>query len=195
MMRITRLSLVVLGALVLASCFGGKKVPPTLLTLTSSAPAPESISRAAAPGDAITIDVPVVPKELATTRVPALIGPTAIAYIKDVQWVESPDRLFQDLVQETVVRTTGRVVLDPRQSALDPGLHLTGTLSRFGYDAQEGAVIVRYDGALSTVGGARVETRRFEAREPADGTARTVGPALNAAANRVAAEVAQWVGG
>ena len=195
MMRMTRLSLVALGALSLASCFGGKKVPPTLLTLTSSAPAPATVSRTAAPGDAITIDVPVVPKELATTRVPALVGPTAIAYIKDVQWVESPDRLFQDLVQETVVRTTGRVVLDPRQSALDPGLHLTGTLTRFGYDAQEGAVIVRYDGALSTVGGNRVETRRFEAREPADGTASTVGPALNAAANRVAMDVAQWIGG
>ena len=195
MMRMNRLSLVALGALSLASCFGGKKVPPTLLTLTSSAPAPQSIQRTAGPGDAITIDVPVVPKELATTRVPALVGPTAIAYIKDVQWVESPDRLFQDLVQETVIRTTGRVVLDPRQSALDPGLHLTGTLSRFGYDTQDGSVIVRYDGALSTVGGTRVETRRFEAREPADGTARTVGPALNAAANRVAAEVAQWVGG
>jgi len=195
MMRMTRLSLVALGALSLASCFGGKKVPPTLLTLTSSAIAPSAVNRTAAPGDAITIDVPVVPKELATTRVPALVGPTAIAYIKDVQWVESPDKLFQDLVQETVIRTTGRVVLDPRQSALDPGLHLTGTLSRFGYDAQEGSVIVRYDGALSSPGGNQVQTRRFEAREPADGTASTVGPALNSAANRVAAEVAQWVGG
>jgi len=194
-MRNSRLLLVTLGALSLAACFGGKKVPPTLLTLTSSAPAPASINRAAAPGEAITIDVPVVSKELATTRVPALVGPTAVAYIKDVQWVESPDRLFQDLVQETVLRTTNRVVLDPRQSALDPGLHLTGTLTRFGYDTQEGAVVVRYDGALSTAGGTRVETRRFEAREPADGTASTVGPALNAAANRVAAEVAQWVGG
>jgi cholesterol transport system auxiliary component len=195
MMRNSRLLLVTLGALSLAACFGGKKVPPTLLTLTSSAPAPASINRAAAPGEAITIDVPVVSKELATTRVPALVGPTAVAYIKDVQWVESPDRLFQDLVQETVLRTTNRVVLDPRQSALDPGLHLTGTLTRFGYDTQEGAVVVRYDGALSTAGGTRVETRRFEAREPADGTASTVGPALNAAANRVAADVAQWVGG
>jgi len=195
MMRIARWSLVTLGALSLASCFGGKKVPPTLLTLSSSAAAPESINRAAAPGDAITIDVPVVPKELATTRIPALVGPTAVAYIKDAQWVENPDRLFQRLVQETVMRTTGRVVLDPRQASLDPGLHLTGTLSRFGYDAQERAVIVRYDGALAAVGGTRVETRRFETREPADGTARTVGPALNAAANRVAADVAQWVGG
>lgn len=195
MMRNSRLLLVTLGALSLASCFGGKKVPPTLLTLTSSAPAPASVNRAAAPGEAITIDVPVIPKELATTRVPAQVGPTAIAYVQDVQWVESPDRLFQDLLQETVIRTTGRVVLDPRQSALDPGLHLTGTLTRFGYDTQLGAVLVRYDGALSTAGGTRVETRRFEAQVPADGTAATVGPALNAAANQVAAQVAQWVGG
>lgn len=195
MMRNAHLLIVTLGALSLASCFGGKKVPPTLLTLTSSAPAPASVNRAASPGEAITIDVPVVPKEIATTRVPALVGPTAIAYVKDLQWVESPDRLFQDLLQETVVRMTSRVVLDPRQSALDPGLHLTGTLSRFGYDAQQGSVIVRYDGALSTSGGTRVETRRFEAKVPADGTAPTVGPALNAAANQVAAEVAQWVSG
>ena len=195
MMRNVRLLLVTLGALSLASCFGGKKVPPTLLTLTSSAPAPASVNRSAAPGEAITIDVPVIPKELATTRVPAQVGPTAIAYVQDVQWVESPDRLFQDLLQETIIRTTGRVVLDPRQSALDPGLHLTGTLTRFGYDTQLGAVLVRYDGALSTAGGTRVETRRFEAQVPADGTAGTVGPALNAAANQVAAEVAAWVGG
>lgn len=186
--------IVALGALTLSACFGGKDIPPTLLTLTSAAPAPASVRRAADPGEAITIDVPVIPKELNTTRVPALVGPTAVAYIKDLQWVESPDRLFQDLVQETVIRTTSRVVLDPRQSALDPGVTLSGNLSRFGYDTQEGAVIVRYDGALSTAGGTRVETRRFEAHVPADGTAATVGPALNAAANQVAADVAAWVG-
>ena len=195
MMRTSRLMLMILGAISLTACFGGKKVPPTLLTLTSSAPAPASISRSAAPGEAITIDVPVVPKELASTRVPALVGPTAVAFIKDIQWVDAPDRLFQDLLQETMVRTTSRVVLDPRQSSLDPGLKLTGTLTRFGYDAAEGMVIVRYDGALSRDGGTRVETRRFEAREPADGTAATVGPALNAAANKVAVDVAAWIGG
>lgn len=195
MMRIARFSIVALGALALSACLGGgKKVPPTLLTLTSSAAAPESVNRSAAPGDTITIDVPVIPKELSTTRVPAQVGPTAVAYIENLQWVESPDRLFQDLVQETVVRTTNRVVLDPRQSGFDPGMRLTGTLSRFGYDAQEGVVIVRYDAALNVPGGGQVQTRRFEARESADGTAGTVGYALNNAANRVAAEVAQWVG-
>ncbi len=195
MMRAPRLILVTVGALSLAACLGGKKVPPTLLTLTSEAPAPASISRIAAPGEAITIDVPVVPKELASTRVPALVGPTAVAYIKDLQWVDAPDKLFQDLLQETTLRTTSRVVLDPNQASLDPGLKLSGNLTRFGYDTAEGMVIVRYDGALATAGGTRVETRRFEAKVPADGTARTVGPALNQAANQVAAEVAKWIGG
>lgn len=194
MMR-TRLILVTATLLATSACFGGKKLPPTLLTLTSSAPAPAAISRSAAPGEAITIDVPVIPKELATTRVPALVGPTAVAYIEGVQWVDAPDKLFQDLLQETTVRTTNRVVLDPRQASLDPGLKLTGTLTRFGYDTAEGVVIIRYDGALATAGGTRVETRRFEAKIPADGTAATVGPALNQAANQVAVEVARWVGG
>ena len=195
MMRITRLILVAVGLLSLAACFGGKKVPPTLLTLTSDAPAPASVSRTAAPGQAVTIDVPVVSKDLSTTRVPALVGPTAVAYITGLLWVDAPDKLFQDLLQETTVRTTNRVVLDPRQASLDPGLKLTGTLTRFGYDTAERMVIVRYDGALATAGGTRVETRRFEAKVPADGTAATVGPALNQAANQVATQVAAWIGG
>jgi len=174
---------------------GGGKAPPTLLTLTPQAAAPESVVRSAGAGEAVTIEVPIIPKELRTVRVPAQVGPTAVAYIKDLQWVDTPDRLFQDLLEETVLRTTSRVVLDPRQSSLDPGMTISGRLSSFGYEAGQGSVLVRYDAAMSRAGGTQVETRRFEAREPADGTAQTVGPALNAAANRVAIEVAQWVGG
>jgi cholesterol transport system auxiliary component len=194
-MRTPRFLIVVAAALSLAACFGGKKVPPTLLTLTSVAPLPASIARTAPAGEALTIDVPVISKELNTTRVPALLGPTAVAYIKDLQWVESPDKLFQDLLQETVVRTTNRVVLDPRQGALDPGVSLSGTLTRFGFDTVTQSVVVRYDGTLASAGGTRVATRRFEASVPADGTAPSVGPALNAAANQVAAQVAAWVAG
>ena len=73
-------------------------------------------------------------------------------------------------------------------------MRVSGTLDRFGYDASAGAVVVRYDAALSATAGSRVETRRFEAREPCAGTKDDVGPALNRAANRVAAEVAQWIG-
>lgn len=174
---------------------GGGKAPPTLLTLTPEAAAPESIVRSAGAGEAVTIQLPIISKELRTVRVPAQVGPTAVAYIKDLQWVDTPDRLFQDLVEETVLRTTSRVVLDPKQASLDPGVSISGQLLSFGYEAGQGSVLVRYDAAMSRVGGAQVQTRRFEARVPADGTASTVGPALNAAANRVAMDVAQWIGG
>ena len=192
-----RLTAPIALALSLGACMGllgGGKTPPWLLTLTPQAPAPASISRTVGPGEAVTIEVPVVPKEIRTNRVPVHSGPIAIAYVKDLTWVDTPDRLFQDLLAETVTRTTSRVVIDPKQSTLDPGVTVTGNLSRFGYDAQEGAVVVRYDAAMSKGGGTQVTTRRFEAREPADGTAASVAPAINAAANRVAIDVAQWIG-
>jgi cholesterol transport system auxiliary component len=115
--------------------------------------------------------------------------------VTGLQWVDTPDHLFQRLVAETIRRTTNRVVLDTALTTLDPGLVLSGQLQRFGYDAQTGQVIVEYDGALSTMGGSRVDTRRFVATVPADGTAASVGPALNRASNQVAADVAKWVGG
>jgi cholesterol transport system auxiliary component len=194
MLRVTAAAV----ALSLGGCAllgGGPKPPPWLLTLSPSAPAPESVVRSANAGEAVTIETPVIPKELRSVRVPAQSGETAIAYIKGLQWVDTPDRLFQDLLSETVLRTTNRVVIDPKQSRLDPGLVVSGQLSRFGYEAGAGTVLVRYDAALAAAGGTRVETRRFEARAPADGTAETVGPALNQAANQVALDVARWIGG
>lgn len=193
-MRPTRLLLPVTLALSLAACLGGGKVPPVLMTLAPEVPAPAAMARSAGAGETVTIDDPVTPKSLKSLRVPANVGDTAIAYIKDAQWIDLPGKLFQQLVSETVKRTTNRVVLDPRQSSLDPGLRVTGLLDRFGYDSSQSAVVVRYDAALAATAGARVETRRFEAREPSDGTKASVGSALNRAANRVATDVAAWVG-
>ena len=195
MFRVTAAAAAALSLGACALLGGGAKPPPTLLTLSPSAAAPQAVARSANAGEAVTIEAPIIPKELRGVRVPAQVGPTAIAYIKGLQWVDTPDRLFQDLLEETVKRTTGRVVIDPKQTGLDPGLIVSGQLSRFGYEAGEGSVLVRYDGALAAAGGTRVETRRFEARVPADGTAGTVGPALNDAANQVALQVAQWIGG
>ena len=188
-------------ALALAGCSlgsllgGGGKPPANLQTLTAEAPDPGPSARAANAGQAVTVAVPVVAKELRTVRVPVQVSPTDIQYVTGLQWVDTPDHLFQHLVAETIRRTTSRVVLDTSLATLDPGLLLSGQLQRFGYDAQTGQVVVEYDGALSTQGGSRVDTRRFVATVPADGTAATVGPALNRAANQVAADVAKWVGG
>ena len=174
---------------------GGGKPPTTLQTLTPEAADPGPLARTANAGQAVTIGAPAVPKELRTVRVPAQITPTDIQYVTNLQWIDTPDKLFQNLLEETVRRTTNRIVLDPNQPSLDPGLMVTGQLQRFGYDAASGQVIVVYDASLSTEGGSRVEARRFTASAPADGTGASVGPALNRAANEVAAEVAKWIGG
>jgi cholesterol transport system auxiliary component len=184
-----------LGACSLSSMLGGGgKAPATLLTLSAEAPATGEFTRAVAAGQSVTVHTPVISKELRTVRVPVQVTPTDVQYVTDAQWVDTPDRLFQDLLSETIRRTTSRVVLDPNQTALDPGLVVSGELRRFGYDAASGQVVVQFDGALSTAGGTRVETRRFEASVPSTGTGASVGPALNRAANEVANKVAAWVG-
>ncbi|MBA3511947.1 ABC-type transport auxiliary lipoprotein family protein [Sphingomonas sp.] len=182
-----------LSACSLGGLLGGGKTPPTLLTLTPQAALQGEFTRTVGAGQAVTIAVPVIGKELRTVRVPAQVSHMEVAYIEDLQWVDTPDRLFQSLLAETVRRTTGRVVLDPRQATLDPGVQVAGELHKMGYDAAEQAVIVRFDGAISTAGGTRVETRRFEARVPTTPDAANVGYALNQAANQVALEAASWI--
>ena len=187
-------------ALALSACSlggllgSGGKPPTTLITLTPEAAEPQQIARTAAGGQSVTIALPSASRELSNVRVPVQLTPTDVQYVANLQLSDTPARLFQGLVAETVRRTTNRVVLSPAQTSLDPGLMVTGELQRFGYDASTGQVVVSYDGALSTAGGNRVETRRFTATVPADGTAATVGPALNRAANQVALEVAKWIG-
>ena len=200
-MKLPRIVAPVALAVALSGCSlggllgGGGKAPVTLLTLTPEAADPGQIQRTATSGQAVTIAAPVVAKELRTNRIPVQVTPTDVQYVTDAQWIDTPDRLFQGLVAETVRRTTNRVVLSSKQAALDPGLVVNGELQRFGYDASTGQVIVQYDGALSTEGGTRVESRRFTATAPSDGTAASVGPALNRAANQVASEIARWIGG
>lgn len=172
---------------------GGAKAPLTLLTLTPEVADPGSSARAASAGQAISVQAPTLPKELREVRVPVQTSPTDIQYVTGLQMVDTPDHLFQALLAETIRRTTNRVVLDNAITTVDPGLIVSGQLQHFGFDAQTGQVFVEYDGVLSTTGGTRVETRRFVARQPADGTPASVGPALNRAANDVAQQAAQWI--
>jgi cholesterol transport system auxiliary component len=185
---------IAVGGCSVGGLLGGGKAPATLLTLTPEAPSVGEFTRAANAGQAVTVSTPVISKELRTVRIPVRVTSTDVQYVTDAQWVDTPDRLFADLLAETIRRTTNRVVLDPALTGLDPGLIVSGELQSFGYDAATGQAVVRFDGALSTAGGTRVETRRFEANAPSDGTAQSIGPALNRAANEVSLEVASWIG-
>ena len=133
-------------AALLAGCslgglLGGGKAPTVLYDLTSSAPDTGAVTRQSSAGNAVTIRVPVAAKELRTNRVPVQVDPVQVAYVEKLQWVDTPDRLFQNLLAETVRRTTSRVVLDPKQPALDPGLSVSGELQQFGFDAQRGLAV------------------------------------------------------
>ena len=182
------------AALLLSACSFGPKTPPVLMRLTAEQARPAGASQTATAAQTMTVVPPAIPQELRTARVPVRSGGTAVAYLKNAQWVENPDALFARLVGETIAARSGRVVLDPRQFTLDPGTRLTGTLQSFGIDADTSEAVVIYDGVLAR-GADAVESRRFEARVPmAAIDAASAGPALNQAANRVAADVAAWVG-
>ena len=181
-------------ALALSGCFGGAKVPDTLMTLNPAQVRTAATTRSSAEGQAITVVVPSVPRELETLRVPVHETELGVSYLKNAQWIELPANLFARLVSDTIAASTNRVVLDPKQFTFDPGQRLTGTLQRFGLDAGRMEVVAIFDAALARQGGG-ITARRFEARVPVTAAdAAVIAPALNQAANQVAAEVATWVG-
>lgn len=180
-------------ALSLSGCISfGAKPPKQLLSLTPTQSAPVGQVRSITAGEAITVMFPTVPAELATNRVPVQASATTVAYVKDAQWVEPPNRLFAALLAETIEARTGHPVLSNRQFSFDPGARVAGQLLRFGVDAASQSAVVTFDAAVAR--GTAIQTRRFEARVPvAQIEAQAVGAAINQAANQVATEVADWL--
>ena len=71
------------------------------------------------------------------------------------------------------------------------GVRLGGRLLDMGYDAGSQSVVVRFD-AIRSAGGT-LSTKRFESVIPGIAAEpEQIGPALNRAANQVAAQVADW---
>lgn len=189
----SKIALAATAALALGGCGLGGKTPDVLLNLTSNTALPAQTSNTSSAENAVTVVRPTVPQALDTTRVPVMTG-QQVAYVDEAYWVDTPDQLFRRLLSETIAARTGRVVLDPLQFSFNPGNRLTGQLQNFGVDATTGQAVVTYDAALAR-GAESVSTRRFEARVPVAAIDRAnVAPALNAAANQVAVQVADWLG-
>ena len=182
--------------LALAGCISFGATPPdTLLTLTPEATLPVGRTQDSAGTRAIVVTVPVTSASLAVTRVPVQASPTAIAYVEDAQWAEPPARLFARLMSDTLAARAGRVVVSQVQAIGETNDQLDGELRNFGLDATTREAVVTFDASLSRSGRQTTEKRRFEARVPVAAIdAASTGPALNQAANRVAGEVADWVG-
>ena len=185
----------ILAATALSGCISmGKKLPPTLYDLTVTKPAPAGAAANGTIDQAIAVMVPDAPQRLDVQRVPVQIDASSVAYLKDAMWVEKPTRLFGHLLAETIRAKQTRMVIEGADIRYSAPTKLSGQLVDMGYDAPTRSVIVRFDAVLQQANGA-IQTRRFEAQvNGVAAEAKDVGPALNEAANKVAADVTDWVG-
>ena len=186
-------ALLLAGLVGCVSLGGGGKVPPSMLTLTSAQSAPAGATASGTASAALMVMEPETDRRLAVLRVPVQINDAQVAYLQDAQWVERPSRLFRALLAERLRVKTGRLVREDDQAATTPGVRLSGRLLDMGYDARRMAAVVRFD-AIRTGAKGEVTTKRFEAE--VGGIAPKpdqIGPALNKAANEVAAQVAEWM--
>ncbi len=182
--------------LVLAGCIsvgigGGGKSLPSLISLTPTTRAPAGQTLSSKSVDALVVLEPEADHTLETTRVPVQVDPNSISYLTGAAWVDQPRRLFQTLLIETIRARGKRLVLD--ENLPQVRISLSGRLDAMGYDARTRAVTVRFDALRVGRDGVTI-SRRFEAVEKdIDPLASAVAPALNAAANDVAGQVADWV--
>lgn len=182
--------LIMLGACV---SFGGK-APVSMLVLTSDNVVAAGAARTAAVADALVIQIPQVPRKLDNNRVPVQIDASSIAYLKDAFWADKPARLMQMLLVETVSAKSGNLVLNEVDAGGKATRYLSGSLLEFGIDATTNEAVVVYD-MVKMIRGSATEKRRFEARRPVNAIAPApAGAALNAAANDVASQIAEWAG-
>lgn len=195
-MKAAALGGVVMAAMLSGCVSLGGKPPKMLLTVTSSATPVASDAAMATPiSNALIIQQPTAPQTLRTPRIPVQTGATDLAYVKDAQWVEPPARMFQRLLTESISAQGNRLVLNESENITGPGEVLTGELMQFGVNADTSEAVVTFNALRIQGGGAQIVQRRFEARERLSRVeAAEVGAALNRAANRVAQDVAQWVG-
>lgn len=183
-------------ALLLGGCLGlgGGKLPATLIALTASKAPAAGSGISGTQDDALVVQEPDVDRKLAVLRVPVRVNGSSIAYLADAAWVERPARQFRGLLAETLRASGKRLVLEDDGTAGPAAHRLGGRLVDMGYDAAQQAVVVRFEAVRSTRGGA-VETRRFESVVPGvPAKPEAIAPALNRAANAVAADVAAWMG-
>jgi cholesterol transport system auxiliary component len=193
--RSPTLATILIAPLLLAGCISlGGKTPDQLIRLTPEATAPAGDMGSADVQNALVVLDPEADSRLDVQRVPVQIDDSTIAYLKDATWVERPARQFRRLLAETIRAKGKRIVVEAGDATEGGRSILAGRLLDMGYDARSQSVVVRYDAVREDPGG-HVSSRRFEATVPGVApNVEAVAPALNRAANDVAAQVADWIG-
>lgn len=190
--------LIVSGAalVLLSGCVSlGPKPPKELIGLSSDAKVAAGQSKTVSDKEAISVALPALPPQLRNNRIAVQSGAT-FAYLSKSAWVDAPNHMFRAVLAETIEAKTGRFVPDNRNPAITPDTRLGGTLLAFQLLGGRGQVLVVFDATLSKSGSDQIRARRFEATAPVgEEEPAGVSSALNRAANAVASDVADWVGG
>lgn len=199
-----RLMPALVGLLMLGSCGPivqiGAKGPPaeSLLLIEADAIPVETEGAGRLNGPTIAVELPQLPSMLQTLRLAVRTDANEIQYLSAASWAETPSRLVQRLLSDTLA-ARGMAVIDRSQASARPDAALSGTLRDFTLDVRapgRSVVRVRYDAQLARPGEPRpLAIRRFEASEPAASEAPAdVAAALSRATNRLAADLADWAG-
>jgi len=182
-------------ALTLSGCISlAAEAPPSLLVLKAENTVAEGTLRSGPASTALVVLQPAVPRKLETTRVPVQISASSIAYLTDAIWADKPADLFRELLIETIAAQNDRLVLNNSDAAGQEDEQLSGSLHEFGIEEDTLEAVIVYD-AVQLRGGEPIRKKRFEIRESLiEIGAVQAGDALNKAANRLAEQVAKWIG-
>ena len=171
---------------------GGGKPPGSLFVLRAPPPPPPGN---VAPRATVLVEQPTVVGTLQTLRVPVIEADTRVTYLVAATWAEQPAKQFQRLLIDTLAARPGIVALSAAQLDGQAERRLSGTLIEFGLDLRAASprVRLRYDAVLTGPNRALIGVRRFEVTRPvASADPDAVADGLNAAANVMAGEVADW---
>jgi cholesterol transport system auxiliary component len=190
-----------LPVLLVAGCgplvqIGASGPPAESLLIVEASARPQATPNSL--GMTLTVELPQLPSMLQSLRLPVRVSDTEVRYLAQASWAETPSRQFQRLLSDTLA-ARGMAILDRSQASNRPVASLSGTLRDFTLDVRDPLqpqVIVRYDAQLARPGQREpVALRRFEMTEPvASQSPPEVAAALGRAANRLAAELADWTG-
>ena len=101
--RAMRCAAIPAAMLALSGCInlGGAKPPPSLLTLTATAPLAAGSIRGARLNEVLVVAEPETDRRLGVSRVPVLTADGEVAYLKGAQWIERPARLLRNLLADS----------------------------------------------------------------------------------------------
>lgn len=187
------LLLVAASAALLSGCVRfGAKPPPTLLSVQASSTIQPGATAREGAGTMTVLDLGQA-RAIATVRVAVKTSAGSYAYVKKGIWVDQPRNLFREMLAETIAARNNVLVLDPGQSTGAPGIRLSGDLMEFGIDEAKQQAVVVFDAVLADKDG-NLAKRRFTGMAPVSRieAGNVVGP-IGAAANDVAAQIADWV--